>query len=233
MSQVLETHLQPSIQAVNPKRVIVEMGHIYLSPAYLDRDEVITDEEVQSIDIGLQVMSSLAELGIPLQSMLFVDDLHGFEDARGFDLNPELQENLQLVVSTFEEMGFTPDKVVSEAEMTSTAWYLYGLLKKKGVVNNGGRRLSENYFNAPLKNGSKDDERPSCSLIDAALYLTKLGPQNEGMAVTILHEKYKPQQLEVKGILSAYGLRSPNVTVVYYNDAGEVTEVDHWSQATL
>lgn len=230
MSNQAEKDYTAVLRNIDPANVLLEMGHVYLSPDYLGRDEstFVTDEEMQGVQIGLALMDELCREGFPVQSILFVDDFHGFVDAEGFDDNPDLENKLRDILDVFAEMGFQPDKVISEAGMTTSAWYLYSLLKQNGSVNGGAKQLSEMYGKASLKNGTKDEERPSCSLIDAALYLTKVGPTNGNHAITVIHQKYKPQQLEVKQILLAYGMVHPNVSVVYYDDSGEVTEIENW-----
>lgn len=207
----------------------IEAGHFYL---YEDeKGEPPGFLEEQNLGVQLAVQFAL-QSETAVQFLLFIDDYHG---------NPELEKDwddeaiYQNLLShpdalpayeAFAEHDVQP-MVISELAFTSTAAHLYNLLLNKGVMAKGNKQLLPDFGSISLltKNGD-----PTCSLIDSALYLKKIGIHKDEPTMTVLPERYKSQQEQVKAILAAYGLAHPPITIIYHNEAGEVVEVDDWSK---
>jgi len=205
------------------QQTIVESGHVYLHPQYLEREdhEMITEEELQGVKVGLLVQQLLLEAGVSVQTMLFVDDLHG---NRGNEAETEIKR--QDVLAHFNSIGFSPDQVVYEQALMTSAAHLYGRLVQKGVIKSGDRYLPEQYGSIQLY--TEVDKLPTCALIDAALYLKKMGPARDRATITVLPDHYLKQQDQVRYILGAVGESSLAVAVLYVAENGEPSKYDSW-----
>lgn len=216
-----------------PTHASIEAGHFYLYPDTKNGETRVLSPEQK---IGIQLAADFArECGIVASFLLFVDDYHGnpFLDR---EWDNETIENflrnhpdVQSALSLFEMSGIQPN-IISELELTSAAAYLYVRLLKRGTVGNGKRNLIGEYKGAAVL--TRDGE-PTCALIDAALYLRKIGHTKKNPTITVLPLRYKSQQEQVKNILSAFGLVKPPITVIYHDDEGNVLEQDDWSEENI
>ncbi len=214
------------LKGIQAQEVTLEFGHFYVNAQKQEHTVLGSDEHALGIQIGNQLAQFLTERGLPVHTMLFIDDLHGVETEAHDAVIQQRENALQHV----EDQGFFPDVVVSEADLTPAAAHLFGLLKLKGIIGEGSRSLPKHWGDATLVTQFEDGSiQPACSLIDAALYLKELGPDQSNAKITVLHEKYRSQQDQVKRILAAFGIVNPYVVVVYYSDTGTITGVDSWS----
>lgn len=205
----------------------IEAAHFYLYEEEKGESVGFLEEQKLGVKIAIQVAN---KLGITPQFLLFIDDYHGNPYLH---LNPP--ENIQSLLidqvevksaqTYFQQNGIQP-QIISEWELTSTAAHLYHLLLQKGVVAKGRRQLSNEFASVQLLTNEGD---PTCSLIDAALYLKKIGPTRTQPTITVLPIRYKSQQDQVKQILAAFGVFKPFIIVIYHDDDGVVTNQEDWS----
>lgn|GEM_PF-3277276 len=211
-----------------PMSRTIEAGHFYL----------FQDEKCEPVGFlseqkkGIQLACHLAtELGLSVQFLLFIDDYHG---------NPHLDKEwqaeeiyhtllnsveVQSACQFYHDAGIQP-LLLSELELTTAAAHLYNQLVHVKAVSNGKRALIKSFGGALLLT---KENQPSCSLIDAALYLKKIGFSRQDNTTTILPRRYKTQQDQVKNILEAIGVILPPITVIYHDDEGRIFETDDWS----
>ncbi len=209
--------------------ITIETAHFYLFEDEKGEPLGFLDEQKVSVQIALQIAN---ELGITPQFLLFVDDYHGHPnlstDWQTEDIQTSLLNESEVVNAQeyFEQYGIAP-RILSELDTTTAAAHLYHLLLHKGVVTKGKRVLYPEFGSTVLL--TKDDQ-PTCSLIDSALYLKKIGPARNQATITVLPIRYKSQQSQVKNILAAFGLTHPPITVMYHDQKGKILEKDDWSQ---
>jgi hypothetical protein len=162
-----------------------------------------------------------------------VDDFHGHpnldHDLDNDQIRGMLMEDpdVQSVVELFRARGIDPE-LVSELQLTTAAGLLYTELCKRGVAK--GQSLTRQFGNVTLITAEK---QPMCSLIDAAFYLRKIGLYKDQATITVLPEKYRSQQEQVKMILAALGVLNPPITVIYHDEVGQEILRDDWSEGIL
>lgn len=214
--------------SINTELLLIEAGHFYLHENPSAGQLGFGNEQQAGLQLALQLAK---EVGISALMLLFVDDFHNnpnldipWEDEDLYEnlLNNSDVKNIMCIV----EAAGLEFSLISELAMTSTAMYLYSLLLKKGLVSKGGKALKSEYGSISLLT---KEGQPSCSLIDAALYLKKVGPGADRPTITFLPMQYKKQQQDVRTILTAFGYAQLPVEVFYHDEKGEVLEVENWS----
>jgi len=210
-------------------KTIIEAGHFYLFDDDKGEPVGFLEEQKQGILIALQIARELAV--IP-EFLLFIDDYHGNPHLENDWSDEAIEKSLQSESEVLKATAFMSDnkvepQLISELALTSAAAHLYQLLVKKGVVAKGGRNLFDEFDHVGLL--TKDDQ-PTCSLIDSALYLKKIGLESQNPTITVLPVRYHSQQDQVRQILKSFGLQYPPITVVYHDQVGEIIEVDDWSK---
>ena len=219
MSEVIKNLSETIGYGLNPKgMVVVESGHFYA------QDGALTDEQRYSVMIGNQIISALDVKGLRVKRMLFVDDYHGDKSIE------EMGEEL----ATLEKWGLVADEVVSEQEIAGLALVLHFLLQQKGVLELGGTNssLPGEWGGVQLlsKNGN-GETNPVCELIDAALYLEKMGKGGDNWCVTVLPDCYREEQEKTRKILEAFGMSQLPVSCVFFDKSnGEITGVETWME---
>lgn len=205
----IKNFLQQEINSLNiqSQQVIVEAGHIYSG-------EKVSDEHQMGLMIGRCVAEVLEEIGLEVSTMLFIDDYNG---------SGESQETLSLYQESLNSIGFEPKEIVYETSLTTMANDLILDLKRKGKV----KKIKERDCLLAGSQGLIDlwrNGKYSCSILDAALYLTKAQKSDGGLLVTVLPKSYREQQRKTKLILSAMQFNTP-ILNVYFNADGKI-EVD-------
>lgn len=213
-------------------KTTIEAGHFYLYEDEKGEPPGFLNEQYLGVQLAFQIAQ---ESGCEAEFLLFIDDYHGNPDLDRDWQDEDIQHTLlqhpdaQPAYQAFQEQGIEP-LLVSELAVTSAAAHLLHLLIKKGVVAKGNKNLLSDYGNVSLVT---KDNQPTCSLIDSALYLKKIGVTQDQSTVTVLPIRYKPQQEQVKQILRAFGVAHPPITVVYHDDQGVVLEHADWSQEVV
>ncbi len=192
------------------KKAVVECGHFYTGKPFDEGQEF-------GVGIGLNIAQQLEVAGLTVEKWLFVDDFHGAATEYSAEIG-------QLANWSFE-----PNKIVSEAEQTGLALVLHDLLRLRGVIEPGQIDLPWWQGGVRLIYNHSQYTNPSCELIDASLYIEKLGPNKDRLCVTVLPDFYKEQQEKTRKILRAYGLFKPLIMVIYFDvESGILTEINNW-----
>jgi hypothetical protein len=206
----------------------IEVGHFYIYPDEKSVPYGFSSEQV----LGLRLAVALVqELGLSAQFLLFIDDYHGHLGLESEWTSEEIhaalltETNVHTALAEFDKYGLTP-VLISELEQTTAAAHLYHCLAQQGLLSKGKKNLANELGGTPVLTQNFES---TCSLIDSALYLKKIGPSKQNATITVLPAQYKSQQEQVKQILSAYGLVNPPITVVYHDKTGEICEIDDWA----
>lgn len=170
-----------------PRIVIVEAGHIYM-------DKEPDKEHEVAAEIAARISASLAKHGHVVIKQLFVDN---------YNPNPEnFSLDVKSYVDFLESKGFKPDIVTYESWLETPAKNLLAALKTHHDKEGGNIFLADD---SGIK--LQVEDRPTCSLLDSALYIAKLSMCE--MTITVLPRKYKAQQKSVFSILSRLGYARP------------------------
>jgi hypothetical protein len=202
----------------------IEAAHFYTHNDGSGQPVGFGVEQQKAINLALEVAN---KVGLPTQFMLFIDDYHGKPDLseklwEDHEIYDSLTQNSEVTTAMdyFARHGINPE-LISEFHVTTAAAYLYSLLTKKGVVKKGGRGLIDQYGGVALLT---KEEQPTCALIDAALYLKKIGPDRSQPTITVLPQRFKGQQEQVIAILRAFGISRAPIQVIYHDELGNVCE---------
>ena len=192
--------------------IIVEAGHIYTN-------ERPTLEHQVGATWGNLLSSYLALFGAEIEKWLFIDNY-----------NPQFEENPQNFdvadyTSSLSQWGFTPAKVVYEADLIGHAEEVIGYLQKHGYAgkhHNGKTVLHK----GKILLYDPEKEKYMCSLLDACLYLQKL-EQADG-CITVLDQQYASQQKGTLTILKKLGADTTNIFPFFYSTPNSLvhTSVD-------
>lgn len=175
--------------------VCVEAAHIYM-------DEVPGDEHDFSASLGAQLAKELELADCLVTKMLFVDNINPNPLEFTLDVN-RYRDRLQ-------QKGFAPDIVALEAALELSARNLLESLESSDIHRKDDQ-VFLNHRNILLM----DHNRPSCCLLDAAMYVAKLSIFE--LVITVLQGKYRSQQKKVRKILRALGYTHLPVINVYFD----------------
>lgn len=178
-----------------PYSICVEAAHIYM-------DEKPDESHKISAQIGAELMARLKEDGHMVTKQLFIDD---------YNPNPA---NFVLDVDSYLELigsyGFSPDILTFESSLEMPA---NNLLAKIITQNNLVRHQQKVYLEKK-KACLVNNNRPTCNLLDAALYIAKLSMFE--MAITVLPKSLKGQQKKVQKILKILGYYKIPIFNIYH-----------------
>lgn len=201
--------LQLKFPTNGKSKIIVEAGHIYTN-------EQPTLEHQVGATWGNLLSSYLALFGAEIERWLFIDNY-----------NPQFEKKPQDLkvadyVSSLSQWGFTPDKVVFEADLVEPAKDIIVRLQKQGYAgrhHNGKTVLHRRnillYDPEYRGRNGKESEKYMCPLLDACLYLQKL-EQADG-CITVLDQKYAREQKETLTILKKLGTDTTKVFPFFYS----------------
>ncbi len=237
--------------------IIVEAGHLYepekifkiIPGARTLTDEVASPEILTGIQIGTQILNSLREAGLNSQRAAFIDDtmLANHPIERSGDLYGDfaIRRSIyqQITSQSYTKAGWTPRVEYRESNVKNRAIELIADLQK-AIFQRHDYWLSQDGKKIKYKEGGKtksitllgkdgydyDPNYPSCDVLDLAMYKQKLNDAQ--VAITVLPHRYKPQQDRVKKLFSLLG-EIPQVIIVYFDEKGEISDVDPWSDEVL
>lgn len=210
-------------------KVSIEAAHIYCDQD-LDLRELRRELTLASVIAWDTTKLINRETSAEAEKILFVDDLS--PERTKLLLNNQIIEPPVLFIHKLKKYlsasGFSPDKVILESEQIPTARILLEkLIEKDKVKSNRSGKLMLKSGWIPLTGKSGNLNCPSCSLLDAALYQSKLTACD--VTITILPEKYKSQQNQVRAILAELGFVKPKIIVIYFSlQTLTVNYVDYW-----
>lgn len=182
--------------------VVVEAAHIYA-------DQQPCAEQAVSASIAAEIGFNL---GKPMHRMLLVDDYHPM--AKTLELDS--------YIDWLSGQGYSTDEVIMESSLVQDAQELLEQIKqsvpkKKIALSKGdgwkpslGLGLWTRMGKIPLLTSYG---RPSCELLDAALYLKK--SQLSETCLTILPNHYISEQSRTQAILGSIGHRISLVNIYF------------------
>jgi hypothetical protein len=184
------------------QEIVVEAGHIYVN-------EVPSLEHKMGAEIGSQASKLFEMLGYKVQKWLFVDNYNPY-----FEDKPIILDE-QAYVDSLKDVGFSPDKVMYEADLVDKAEDVLEHLIAENFASK--HDLTGKYL---LNKGNyllydPETNHYSCSLLDACLYLEK-AKVGDG-AITIIDQQYTPQQKGTLTILKKLGVDTSPIVPIYYS----------------
>jgi hypothetical protein len=196
--------------------VVLEAAHIYA-------DKQPNCEQQKGAVLAAAVYSGV---GIPAIRTLLIDDYNVSEKT--------LDINAYLVWLT--DHGYAPDEVIMETDLVPAAHELLEEIRDTVPA----KKLSTPKYDPWQKNGAlglwtsvgkvsllTTGGRPSCALLDAALYLRK--SQLAPICLTVLPQEYSTQQVATHAILKRISKSVPVVNL-YFNPAGETEQAVSFNQ---
>jgi len=182
---------------------LVEAGHFYAN-------EELTSEHYMSMRIGLRVVDGLKQIGLPSTLCLLIDDYNA----------PDVHSETNLAIA--KAHGFNPVITFREKDQFLGTLDIFNSLKIRGKAKirkkTGDWHLKDDGF-AKIMNA---DGKPTCSLLDAALYCHQY-TIGGGICVTVLPDTkvYRLEQLHTKSVLKAAGQKIP-ILNVYFGTKEEI-----------
>lgn len=171
------------------EKVVVEAAHVYA-------DETDWSGQIDGARIGAEIAKEIGQSGALVRKMLFVDDFHPTKKLL----------DLEAFLSEIRGVGFNPDEIVYESGLVEDADEIaeemarLNLAKKRENGSIEFKHINGATHRIGLK---KKDGKPTCTALDAALYLRKLHEHDQ--AVTVLPKSWEPQQEHTKGVLDLVG----------------------------
>ncbi len=185
-----------------PRSVCVETSHIYM-------DEEPNETHDLAAQIGSRIVVEVEKHGSIVARHLFIDN---------FNPSPErFRLDVDKYISRLREKGFDPHVVTFEAALALPAQNILYALNGKTYRDEGDVFLTEG--NTKLISCG----RPTCSLLDASLYMAKLSMFE--LIITILPREFKEQQKKVMRILNALGYTRLPIVNVFHENNGSITVV--------
>lgn len=192
--ELLEKMLKYTKSAEN---VVVEASHIYA-------DQEPNGEHSAGAIVASKVLQRVYSSA---QRLLFIDDFH----PQRFLLNVDSYH------AWLASYGFVVDQTVFESELVPEARLLRAIIEEavpKKVSYSKDNSSSVGLWTprgkVPL---ITQDGKPSCYLLDAALYIKKAGIGD--LAITILPESYLDQQLKTLAVLRRVGHSSQIINMFF------------------
>ncbi len=183
-----------------PRSVCVEVAHIYMN-------ETPGEEHDFSAQIGASLTEQLEEKDCLVSKMLFIDNYNPGPD--------EFRLDVDGFIVRLDQRGFEPDIVTFETALELPARNL--LLSLNDNMRKHEGRVFLNQRSILLI----DHERPTCNLLDAALYVAKLSMFE--LAITVLPSSYKSQQASVRRVLRALGYSHLPIINIYFDESRQIT----------
>lgn len=178
-----------------PHSICVEAAHIYM-------DEKPNKSHRISAQIGADIANQLKKDGHIVIKQLFIDDYN--PDVKNFIL--DVGSYLELIGSC----GFSPDILTLESSLEMPA----NNLLAKIITQNNLVRHEQKVYLEKKKACLVNNNRPTCNLLDAALYIAKLSMFE--MAITVLPKSLKGQQKKVRKILKILGYSNIPIFNIYH-----------------
>ncbi|MBS3134459.1 hypothetical protein J4214_04480 [Candidatus Woesearchaeota archaeon] len=204
MTNILQLKFQTNGKKSN---IAIEAGHIYTNenPAL---------EHQVGVALGNLLSDYLALFGAKVEKWLFIDNY-----------NPQFEEKPQDLditgyISLLSQLGFTPDKIVYEANLVEHAKEIITYLQKNGYasLHHNGKTILHKEKILLYDPGS---EKYMCALLDACLYLQKL-KQADG-CITVLDQQYAAQQKGTLTILKKLGADTTTIFPFFYTASNSKT----------
>jgi hypothetical protein len=183
--------------------IIVEAGHIYTN-------EQPGLEHKVGAEWGNLLSSYLALFGAEIKKWLFIDNYNP-----GFEEKPQELDAISYI-GLLSELGFAPDRVVYEADLTEHAKEILGYLEKHSYAGPHHTGKTVLYKGKILLYDPKTDKY-MCALLDACLYLQKL--EIADGCITVLDKQYATQQKGTLTILKKLGVDTTAIFPFYYSTA--------------
>ncbi len=220
MSLLIETLSDLPFQSA-----IIEAGHFYADKGMSPMGDSDVRHAMMGIDLVSEVLRNIG--GKQARLWWFIDEMHQNDH---FD---RMTQDGLFSSPLYEEMKrrwtLPPDNIVfeSEPELQQEALNLVDKIPGEWLINmrKGISLVREGMPNYILckKDSRKKFCDPSCSLLDAALYVRKSEfTEENGVCITILPEEYRSQQDTTKLILKRTGYNIP-ILNVYFNKTREVS----------
>ncbi len=173
--------------------VVIEAGHIYA-------DQQPQEEHFKGAQVARAIQHQLNTADV--KNWLFVDDY-----------NPDTS---RLDIATYQDQlashGFPIDRTVKESTVATWAEDIVEYLLWHGHAVQDGNGGAELQNGTGLYKGGDYQ----CSLLDATLYLEKLGVADH--AVTVLPATYREQQQKTADVLNALHVDQSQITRVYFDN---------------
>lgn len=185
-----------------PRSVCVEAAHIYM-----DEDPETTHDF--AAQIGARIATEVEKHGSIVARQLFIDN---------FNPSPEkFKLNVDEYILRLREKGFDPQMVTFESALALPAQNILHAL------NGRTYRHEEDVFLTEKKVKLISCDRPTCSLLDATLYVAKLSMFE--LTITVLPHEFKEQQKKVMRVLGALGYARLPIVNVFYDKEGRANVV--------
>lgn len=189
----------------NPRSVCVEAGHVYMN-------EKPNETHSRLASIGAEISKQINQKGCNVSKILFVDNYNPSPNDFCLDL-PEYIRHLS-------DCDFAPDIITFEADLVIPSQNIIQALgsKIRHSADDGNTYLNKDRI---LCRG-----KPTCNLLDTALYVAKLSIFE--LAITVLpkyinnKDTYIKQQEKVRRILEAIGYSRPSIINVFLSDDGNM-----------
>lgn len=185
-----------------PRSVCVEAAHIYM-----DEDPGATHDS--AAQIGARIATEVEKHGSIVARQLFIDN---------FNPNPEeFKLNIDEYISRLRKSGFDPKIVTFESTLALPARNILHAL------NGLTYRHEKDVFLTEKRIKLISCDRPTCSLLDATLYVAKLSMFD--LIITVLPHEFREQQKKVMRVLGALGYTRLPIVNVFYDKEGRTDVV--------
>jgi len=167
--------------------VCLEGGHIYA-------DEILSLSHLEQLDIASKLRGYLADIGIDVFPMLFVDDFHGVDH----------KLHLSTYLEIAQKLGLDFKVVISEKSLVPLAEEMLKTLDStQHIIHKDGKQFLKHKKKPLLKTANGE---LTCSMLDSAL--TKIKKESFACSVNVLpgntDKDYKKQQYYTKQIIRKY-----------------------------
>ncbi len=224
-------------------KVTIETGHRYVL-----KDEINSVELEKEFLIADRITAALAEKGYVSTKLILLDDTIPKANSEASALNSDRWNRFIGRYYSYIENAKPEDcKIVSENDF---------IPRGRQIVEEVRKMLRENPKGSPFPRLSgKDDQRikvgtkkglnfpliqsfvttsnivvemPSCPVLDMAVYEEKL--KEAEITITVLPERFKEQQAEVRALFQIVNDQEPNIIVVYFNpDSHTIESIEAWN----
>jgi hypothetical protein len=188
------------------EKIIIEAGHIYTNQEVSPKHEL-------GVKIGALLGNFFNALGYETENWLFVDNY-----------NPQFEEwpqdlDLAGYETLISHLGFSPDIVKFEKDLVGEAQEKLEYLVQKGIAGEkkGGKIM---VFGTSAQLYDPTEDKYSCALLDACLYMQKLEQGSSALTVLPCTDQYgnlyNSQQKKTLEILSHFDVGPDKILPVYF-----------------
>lgn len=188
------------IKKNKPQSVCIESAHIYMN-------EYPSDQHKLSAKIGSRLTDEIEKENCLVSKHLFIDNYN--PDPSDFKLD------VDAFMDILKDCGFKPDIVTFETSLEIPAKNLLSELEEDITHHEHYICLNQKQIRL-MSHG-----RPTCNLLDTALYVAKLSMF--GLSITILPNSFKEQQKKVRMVLRSLGYTHLPIINIYHDNKGKIT----------